>query len=58
MLLHFDENDLKKSLEEEREEGRKELADAIIRLKGGESPDSLLSSGLPEETVNLAVTLV
>ena len=29
MLLHFDETDLKKSLEEEREEGREEERDLL-----------------------------
>ena len=60
MLLNFDENDLEESLKEEREEGRQEgqsiLAEAIKRLKNGETSKELINSGLDEYTVNLAMS--
>ncbi len=59
MLLHFDENDLKKSLEEEREEGREEERDligaSIERIRAGATRDELLAEGIDEKTVAFAI---
>ncbi len=55
MLLHFDETDLEKSLEEEREEERELLARSIERIRAGATGEELLSEGIDEKTVEFAL---
>ncbi len=43
-----------KYLKKGREEGQNQLANAIKRLKSGETDEQLLKSGVDEKTVNLA----
>lgn len=44
-----------------RKEGRKEgediLADTVVRLRNGESPEQIVASGIPQHTVDLAMTI-
>ena len=55
MLLHFDETDLANEREEGREEGRVELAEAIDRLKAGETMEDLIASGVNKRTAEIAL---
>ena len=55
MLLHFDENDLKKSLEEEREEERELIGASIERIRAGATREELLAEGIDEKTVAFAI---
>ncbi len=40
-----------------REQGQNELVDAVNRLRAGESPESIVSSGIDKHTVDLAMTI-
>lgn len=44
-----------------RKEGRKEgediLADTVVRLRNGESSEQIVASGIPQHTVDLAMTI-
>ena len=44
-----------------RKEGRKEgediLADTVVRLRNGESSEQIVASGIPQHTVDLAITI-
>ena len=40
------------------EEGREELANVIIKLKTGETKETLLKEGIKEDLINLAMTLI
>ena len=42
---------------EGRAEGRNALVDAVMRLRKGESKEQLLSSGVDEDTIELAFTI-
>lgn len=42
---------------EGRTEGRNALVDAVMRLRKGESKEQLLSSGVDEDTIELAFTI-
>ena len=55
--ISYDEgkNDgIKEGREDGRKEGRIELADAIVRLRAGESAEDLLRCGLDKETIEIA----
>ena len=47
----------KKGIAEGRAEGRNALVDAVMRLRKGESKEQLLSSGVDEDTIELAFTI-
>lgn len=47
----------KEGREEGREEGEKILADTVVRLRNGESAEQIVASGIPQHTVDLAMTI-
>ena len=40
-----------------RKEGEDILADTVVRLRNGESPEQIVASGIPQHTVDLAMTI-
>ena len=39
------------------EEGEDILADTVVRLRNGESPEEIVASGIPQHTVDLALAI-
>ena len=50
-------NGIAQGITQGREQGQNELVDAVNRLRAGESPESIVSSGIDKHTVDLAMTI-